>query len=406
MTVKNLKSYFLTLLIIGSCVGLVVFNHYLAKQVQEQDEFASYWVAAKSWIEEGILPYDNQVKIKTISLLNEKNYVDPLDYTQGFFEPIINLLIYLPFGFMPYDLARSLWQLILEMTIVASIVVSLQLSGWRIHWIELLIFIVVGLISYPSIKTILFGDSAILYIFAVLLASILSVKQNGTAAGFLLAFAFTGNEVSFLPAIFLIIWRLSQRDVSTLVAYLVGISFQFLVSWILFPGWFEEWIGVLLQLFQQKNFLATPLMRISELFTGAELPLSIILHVLIFLIILLEWFGTLGKTGRIISWKIAIVLVLVYFLNIQSQAIYLFFLTPAIFLIMRFFSERWKIFGKMFNWFLIIGLNILIYYVFRIKGSWNLVEPSLILLLVPVIVWVGMNWIRWWAVQKPDPYFK
>lgn len=403
---KNFRPYIFTFLVISLCIGLLMINQYIAQNFHFQDKFASHWVAAKNWIEDGISPYDQQIKNETVKLLFESEITDPIDTTQSFLEPVFNLLIYLPFGFMQYELARSVYLLILEILVGASILISFKLAGWQIHWIDTSIIIILGLLSYPSVKIVLYGDPSIIYVFSILLACLLSINRNGTAAGFFLAFAFTGSEVSVIPAILLITWHLFLKDPSILISYLAGIGFQFLISWILFPGWFQEWFSVLLELFQEKQIIATPLTRVSGLFTGAELPISIILHALILLFILLEWFGAIGKTGRPFAWKIAMTLVLVYFLNLQSQLVYLFLLTPAILFIMRFFSERWKIFGKIISWFLIIGLNLLIYYVFRIKGSWELSEPSSILLLVPLIAFIGMNWVRWWAVQKPDPYFK
>jgi len=402
---KNAIPYLYTFLIISTCIGLVMINRQLPEQFPLQDKFASHWIAAKVWVDDGTSPYDDQVFDETKGLLSDKQYTEPLAQTLRFYEPVFNLILYLPFGFINYELARAIWLLIIEVSVCASILISLKIAGWKVHPIEAILLTLVGLIWYPSLKSILFGDPVSLYVFLILLAVWLVLNHQGTAAGFLLAFTSGLVEVSFFIAVFLIIWRLTRKDSSILFSYLAGIAFMAAISWILFPGWFTNWISALIQLFPGTTILTTPLMRIANLFPGAETPLNYVLHIGVIVYVLLEWFDAFGKTGRIVVWKIALTLCLVYFLNIQSQSAYLFLLLPAVFMILRFISERWKILGRIFSWFLIGVLTSVYWYVFLNRGGWDLVEPSLILLLLPLMVIAGMNWIRWWAIQKPDPAF-
>lgn len=403
---RILQPYLLSLLVIVVCVGLVMINLELGRVFPFQDQFASNWIAARDWIDDGTSPYSEVVSSEIKAWLQENGFDTLNPKTLIFSAPAFHLLPYLMFGFLDYSLSRAIWMLIIEIALFVSILICLKISDWKVHPVERGILVLVGLSWYPSVKAILFADPIPIFILCVLLAFWLATKEHGTAAGLLLAFTTMVVEVSILFAIFLIIWRLTRRDNSMLIAYLSGIAFQLVIAWILFPGWFQEWFSIMIQLYPGTSIFSTPLMRFAYLFPGAFGPLITILHLSVLLVLLLEWFGAFGKKGLITVWKGAMTLTLLYLINVQSQPSYLFLLFPGLFLFTRFLSERWKLFGKILSWFLILLLTASIWISFFQKGAWNQVEPSFVLLLMPLVVFLGMHWIRWWALQKPNPIYE
>lgn len=400
---KNIVPYLVSLTIALTIIGITVGNYYLANNLQIRDEFAPRWLSARIWIQDGTLPYDDDIVIATNNMLTDRGYSNESLDGLRFTEPAYNLILYLMFGLLEYDIAHAIWLTLIEVAVGASVYFSIKISGWKLHQSEFIILLLLGLLWYPGVKNILVSSSQILFVFMMILAIYLILNEQGTAAGFLMAFVFGTIEVSILVAIFMIVWQLSRRDSSVLWSYVAGLGFLFVISFILFPGWLAEWFRVFLMQFPQLSWFNTPLMRIASALPGAELPLNYGLHIGFAFYLLLEWFGAFGKKGRIIAWKAALTLSVAYLFNFQSQSAYLLLLFPALFMILRFFCERWKIFGRIISWLILISLALGYWIIFKTRGGWYLVEPSMILLSLPLIVLVGLNWIRWWALQRPDP---
>jgi len=72
------------------------------------------------------------------------------------------------------------------------------------------------------------------------------------------------------------------------------------------------------------------------------------------------------------------------------------------FIVFRFWSERWGFMGKIISWSLMLVISV---------GSWLLVFPEvrsfeeisvpLLSVGLPVLIFLGMIWTRWWALNIP-----
>jgi hypothetical protein len=109
-----------------------------------------------------------------------------------------------------------------------------------------------------------------------------------------------------------------------------------------------------------------------------------------------------GKSERVFRWNLLATMVIAYLLNIRGSIDSIFLIYPASFLIFRFFSERWGMVGKIISWVIVSAMFV---------SSWLLFLPVEIISLsidlpilnygIPIIIFIGMNWIRWWAVKIP-----
>jgi hypothetical protein len=148
-------------------------------------------------------------------------------------------------------------------------------------------------------------------------------------------------------------------------------------------------------------------MALAALLPGVAQPLSIFLHVAFGISALFLLITTLRQTGRVFIYKMATILILAYLLHPQASIVFLLFIIPGMLLVFRYWSERWKRFGYLLSWltFVLFGL-----------GSWLLVYPEFdftqtqnspwIFIGYPLVVLLGMVWIRWWAVDLPKLPFE
>ena len=402
MKSKNFIPYILSLLILILLIGLTVGNLYLAERFQIRDKFAVRYAAAKLWMGKGISPYSPEVSNTASEILIERNFeiVNPEDL--AILEPVFFVLLYLPFALLKYDLSRAIWLTLIELSIMATMFLSIRIAGWKIRNIEMIILILFGLLFYPGVKSILNGNPLPISIFLFTLAIYFILIKQETSAGIILAFATSSTELGFIITIFLLVWCFSQKQYMSLLTYFAGLATLFVASILLFGNWIPEWLSVFLRIYPGYTWISTPIMRITSAFKGGQVALNYIFHISLFIYMLFEWFGAFGKKARIFVWKVLLTLVIVYLINLWSKPEYLFLLIPGLFFIMRFLNERWRIIGKIVGWLIVLIILAVYWLIFTQKGDWFSVEPSAVLLLLPLIVFIGLQWIRWWALKLPD----
>jgi hypothetical protein len=154
------------------------------------------------------------------------------------------------------------------------------------------------------------------------------------------------------------------------------------------------------------GWVQTPLLSLSALLPGVAEPLSILIHGGVGIFALFIMITTLGKSGRVFLYKTFTFLILTYLLHVRGSTVQMLFIVPALMLTMRYWSERWKGFGNLVSWGFFIAVAL---------GSWLLVYPEidfiqplanpLIFIGYPLLIMLGMIYIRWWALILPKlPY--
>ncbi|HSN94196.1 MAG TPA: glycosyltransferase family 87 protein, partial [Anaerolineaceae bacterium] len=314
---------------------------------------------------------------------------------------VFTLFIYMPLSLLPFLTARAIWMAIVAVSYMVSIFLAFRLSEIKLHPVEAILMTVLLLFWYPSFKLILTASILPPYVALAMLAAYLGLRKEGSAAGIFLIVCFAILPISILLAVFLMIIFASRRDSSLVTVYLVGIAFMFVITMILFPGWIPAWFANYIKIQPDFSWVRTPLMRLAELFPGAQTPVAIILHVLVLLILILEWYGLSRQDLRTVRYKLMLTFLLLYLVNLKSHGAYLNFLLPALFLSFRFLREKWRLFGKIVSWIIYLALIYFYWRRFAGLGTWTVEEPSLIVLLLPLIALIGLQWFRWWATKSP-----
>ncbi|NLC13651.1 MAG: hypothetical protein GX768_06380 [Chloroflexi bacterium] len=145
----------------------------------------------------------------------------------------------------------------------------------------------------------------------------------------------------------------------------------------------------------------TPFMGVARAFPGAYVQIAIALHLVSFIMLLVEWYGLGSRNDRGVHWKLMLTLVVSYFYNPYSDAVLMLFILPAFYSIFKYISEKWPVSGKILLWISFLAVGYL---------SWRLVpdplngfqkEHAVIFLLVPIVVFLGLQYFRWWAIASP-----
>ena len=401
MFLKRTANIWLPFLIILALVGATFINLRLASAFKLQDDFAPRWMAAREWMQTGASPYSDSTHNATLELL-KTNGNEPAGLSQGrFFDPAWYVIFYLPISFLPYTIARAIWMTFIELSLVLSVFISIRLAGLKLTIPETLLMSFLVLIFYPFFKTVLTISVNTPYVFLSLLAVYLAREKQGTIAGLLFACCLAMVPLSFFLVILFLIWLGARRDGSLARIYFSSLGFFIIVSLILFPGWAAEWFSTFLRLFPDLSWVRTPLMVVGSLFPGASAQIAIALSLIVLVMMLVEWYGIGEREGRGFHWKLMLTLTLLYLFNLTSEGIYLLWLFAPLFSVYKYLTEKWRVSGRIISWVTYLALIFIHWRRFQLTQNWLPEESALVILLLPIITIVGLQWFRWWATVSP-----
>lgn len=400
------SQYLVVVLVLAAIVGFGWLSVDLMSRVPFTDHFAIPWAAGRTWLLEGGSPYGPTVAEMGAAAIEESTYLANLPESPEFSQPLLSLLLYLPFSLIPYSVSRVIWMTVIGLCLGFIGFLGIRLSGWKLSTLETFGAIVVLIFWLPGIVAIIGGHLSPLIIALILMGVYLMINGQDTTAGFILSLTFSSFPTSGLILIVILIWCISQKRWSILTGFFSGVIFLIVVSWLVLPSWFLDWASILINTYQGWDWINTPVMLLANLLPGIADSLSIFLHAVLMIYVIALIITIMGKSGRVFSYKFFVVLVLAYLLHIQGAINYLFFLIPGMFLVFRFWSERWPLTGRLLSWFLLILLGV---------GSWLLVYPQIdfttlvdspmLSIGYPIIVLFSLVYIRWWALTIPKlPY--
>ena len=289
----------------------------------------------------------------------------------------------------------------IELSLVLSVFISIHLAGLKLTVPETLLMSFLVLIFYPFFKTVLTVSVNTPYVFLSLLAVYLAREKQGTIAGLLFACCLAMVPLSFFLVILFLIWLGARRDGSLARIYFSSLGFFIIVSLILFPGWAAEWFSTFLRLFPDLSWVRTPLMVVGSLFPGASAQIAIALSLIVLVMMLVEWYGIGEREGRGFHWKLMLTLTLLYLFNLTSEGIYLIWLFAPLFSVYKYLTEKWRVSGRIISWVTYLALIFIHWRRFQLTQNWLPEESALVILLLPIITMVGLQWFRWWATVSP-----
>lgn len=397
------SQYIVLGLIITVIVAVAFLSSAVMRRISFEDQFVIPWAAGRSWLLEAGNPY-NSSEITQIAgdAISESPYSANLPDERLFLLPVINLFFYLPFSLLPYTISRIIWVTIMSISIVLIGHFSISLSNWELPPIGKFIVYLVILIWVPGITTVFSGRLSPIIIFLLLLSIYLFLSNQDTTAGFLLALTAGSYAISGLIIILILGYGIVNRRWSVVSAFFSGFAFLVVVSLLLLPSWPGDWLRILFDNSLSFEFLQTPLMTLAAYLPGVENFLSIFLHVIFGIYFLYILISIKRKTYKVFIWNLLTTLVIAYLFNVRGSINYIFIIFPALFLVFRFLSERWGLFGKILSWLILFIFGVGSWLLILPLGSINFIqEIPLINIGVPILVLIGMNWIRWWAIKIP-----
>jgi ABC-type multidrug transport system fused ATPase/permease subunit len=396
------SQYLVVIIAIVLVAGLALLGHWAMQRVSYEDQFVIPWAAGRSWLLEGLGPYDPQVIQLARTTLSRSEFQGQFPPIAELTEPVLNLVFSLPLSLLPYEIARTIWVTLLMVSVGLSGFLLFKISHWQTFLPEKAVVIVLLMAWLPNLQSVMMGGLAPLVVFLILYGVYAILKGKDTLAGFLLALTFGSVQISFLILILLIIWSLIKGRWSILLAYFSGLAFLWVVSLILLPGWPSGWLGMVLNNYFNLDWVQTPLLAASGLLPGISRYLMIGLHLGFAVILFVVWIMTLNSREPVAPWRFLMLLNLACLFQPMHPANQLGLALPALFLAFRYWSERWGMVGRGLSWLLTLGIFVLPWVTadFPLEFTSGLTFEGLVIWM-PIVTLAALLSVRWWALTLP-----
>jgi hypothetical protein len=271
-------------------VSVYATFHLYSSQVPGANDFYPRWKGAQLYWQEGIDPYSD-----TTSEAIQQGIYGRLAYPDEdqllFVYPFYTVLVLLPLVWLPlsYSWIQAIWLVIIQFSLMASILLTLRLIEWRMPVWLLGFALVWAVVFYNSARTIILGQFAGLILLWIV-GSLLALKQEkDLLAGILLAFTTIKPQMTFLVIPALFIWAFSQRRWRVISGFTLTMILLAGGSFLLLPGWLS---GFIEQVSYYPDYTVTP--PPLWVITGYYLPqlgkpVETGLSILLMLYLLYQW---------------------------------------------------------------------------------------------------------------------
>ena len=380
--------------------GITYANYRFSLENPGGNDFLARWMGARYWLVNGISPYDERVS-QASQMMIYGHLADPSigEDKNHFVYPLTSMLFFGLFGLMDYLPARALWMSVIELSLIALVIVSIQLVGWKVKPWKAGLLLLFSLLWYPSARTIILGQFAAINALLLTLGLLLITRKQYYVAGFILSLTISKPQMSILLLPYVLIWALSVRNWELWWGVVTGAIIQIGVSIVLMPDWPVQMIRQVLD-YPTYTPIAEPLSIIANGIPALSRPVNIFLHVVFFIYLGYEWIISFGKDLRHFVWTAMLTLVVTNLVIFRTATTNYVMLLPVLFYIFSILEIRWRSAGHLFVWLTIITFAIGLWTLFLVTVEGNQEQPVMFLPL-PLFCLIGLWWVRWWAIRPP-----
>jgi hypothetical protein len=378
--------------------ALVFVSYRLAIENPGGNDFLARWTGAHYWLVEKVNPYDEEVSLAAQVAF----YGRAADPTVGeslahFYYPLYSMLFFGPFGLLSYPLARAIMTTLLVIALPALLWMGLRIANWKPGVVMTAVLLSFSIFWYPGIRTIFLGQfAAIDAVFMI--GALLAIRHKRDAwAGVLLALSTIKPQMSILLIPFVLLWAISHKRWNLLLWSAGAEIFLFAGSFALMPDWPLRWIWQIMD-YAKYTKPGQPAAIIANLFPAYAQQITLILTAIFILYLIVEWVLAWGKDDRWFQWTAALTITVTNLIAFRTATTHFVVMIPALCLIFSSWVKRLTRRGVF-----AVALTLFILFV----GMWGLfmttvieTDESLIMYLpFPILTFIGLLWIRWWAIR-------
>ena len=401
-TLTLLVTILIICLIVATLGGLLWGNMRYVRTYPLEKDFLIPWLGARTFLEYGDSPYETpatqRAQIVYYGRLAAEGQ-DPLILSL----PLPVELFYFPFALIKdYALARSIWMLCLEIALIASGYLSIQLFNRKPGRFLFPIILFFPLVWVYGAFAVISGN-ATGFVTLALAGFLLAMREElDELAGGLLVILVCAVRITGVLSIFAFFWIIYQRRSRVLWGFLMILAILLGLSFLFLPNWFLPFVrGVISQLTYNSRPSSIGIFASWSPVAGQRL--GWVLSACLVAVLFFEWGRCFKKDFRTILWTASLSLAVTPLLGIPMLPRECPFLFIPVLLLMAILAERR-------SWLKRWGVAIIL-LVFILAGAWLMtfdltranadpVLTNILLLLVPAILVIGLLWTRWWFLHS------
>jgi len=363
------------------------------------NDFLSRYVVFKAYFQDGLDPYSDQASELTNQIIYGHQPLPGEDENHLPY-PFYSILLFGPFSFFPYALARALWMTLLQAAVLIGVLLSMYYLRWRPALGLMAIVFIWSLLDYIQARAILLGQVSI-WGFLSLAAMLFLLKlKKDFLAGAVMVLSTVKPTLVFLLVPFLLLWAISRQRWAFLKGFLIVFLVVLVGSFLALPSWFA---GFIYRVFHYSDYTVgqSPVWLLTHIaFPSLGGVAEIILSLSLVALMLLCWWRAFqpGNDHEFL-WTIGVTLLVSNLIVPRSATTNYVMFLPIVLWFFAALSRSWK-WSSPF----IVGIMLI-----SILGLWWLHLSTVVgdqeqaIMFLPTLLAIGLLLIagrRWLLVDS------
>ena len=307
------------------------------------NDFIAHLTAWEAYLKRGLNPYSDEAALYTQQVIYGRPALPNEDQNRLTY-PFYSIVIHGPFVLVgDYALARAIYMTALEIALVAGVIMTVKLVGWRPSSLLLALTLGWSILFYPESRGLLLGQFAI-FGFCALVGSLwLARRGRAGLGGALLVLTTIKPTLVFLVVPYLLVWAIARRQWRFLAGFGMTLVALMLMSWLMLPTWLGDWL-YRLGLYSDYTVGQSPIWLLTHQVwpaagDGGEIGLAAILLALM----LWVWFKSLrSDQADRFWWGLGVTLVVSNLIVPRSATTnYVLLLIPVLWLFAKVERRQW-----------------------------------------------------------------
>jgi hypothetical protein len=307
-------------------------------------DFYQVWLTSHELLFKRVNPYTSEMTARIQMgvfgrVIDAHRPGDPLPYLAHFPYPLYTDFLVAPVALVSFPTLQMIGSVVAPLLVVAGLLLWLQVINLRLSPSNTIALCLLTLTTYPILQG-MYALQLTLLVAALLAGAVnLLVKGHLILPGILLGMASVKPQLMFLPALFLMLWAISdlRKRKALVLAFAGTLAFLLVVSEIVLPGWLRTWAHAL---FEYRHYDEPPL---SQYILGPTLG-NIVAGMLIVAVAILIFRARLAPADSTqFASTVALLLAITVPLVPSSIAVYdQILLVPAVLWLIARSAEIWN----------------------------------------------------------------
>jgi hypothetical protein len=243
MTMHAYRTIGKGLLIVLAGVLLAVLTVAVSSSGVGEDDFLAYWSAVRL-LATGGNPYD-PLALRTLERDTRPGRGEEYGRAFASWNPPWLLVVLLPFGLMPFDLAVLVWKLCSIGLIVAASALTWRMLTEPADRRGILLVAGVSLWSGQALSALVLGQVSILVLIGLVMGAWWLHAGRDQLAGAALFLATIKPHVTYLVLLLLLLWMIRYRRWQVLLGMIAAGAMSIMIVWLMSPGWMPAYFNIL-----------------------------------------------------------------------------------------------------------------------------------------------------------------